>query len=194
MTLDMTQENAKRACIMTSYKPDARRSVISWLSLGTNRGEMVLNLTRAALDISVLPGSSLHAVSSIYETAPVGEGYSGPFLNAVLGLRTQLEPEELLHHCQRIETSHGRDRNTGDRTLDIDILLYGDDQLQNERLTIPHPEMHRRRFVLEPLCEVAESPIHPVLVTPLCELLSSDEIRQQQVTRLPQPIMPAWGC
>jgi len=179
---------------MENAQTHTSQSVISWIGLGTNQGEMILNLTRAALDLSVLPESSLHAVSSIYESAPVGEGYSGPFLNAVVGLRTGLKPMQLLRHCQRIEQAHGRDRSSADRTLDIDILLYGDEQMVSDELRIPHPRMHTRRFVLQPLCEVAMSAVHPVLERSICDLAADEAIQQQAVTRVPQPIMPAWGC
>jgi 2-amino-4-hydroxy-6-hydroxymethyldihydropteridine diphosphokinase len=100
----------------------------------------------------------VEAVSSLYETEPVGEMLDQPdFLNAVVRIRTSLEPEELLDACKAIEADHGRDFDGprhGPRPIDIDLLLLGDVVLSTDRLTLPHPEVTSRRFVLLPLLEL----------------------------------------
>jgi 2-amino-4-hydroxy-6-hydroxymethyldihydropteridine diphosphokinase len=100
----------------------------------------------------------VEAVSSLYETEPVGEVLDQPdFLNAVARIRTALEPEELLDLCKAIEVEQGRmlgGQRHGPRPLDLDLLLLGDVELESERLTLPHPEVATRRFVLEPLLEL----------------------------------------
>jgi 2-amino-4-hydroxy-6-hydroxymethyldihydropteridine diphosphokinase len=100
----------------------------------------------------------VEAVSSLYETEPVGEILDQPdFLNAVVRIRTSLEPEELLDACKAIEADHGRDFDGprhGPRPIDIDLLLLGDVVLSTDRLTLPHPEVTSRRFVLLPLLEL----------------------------------------
>lgn len=170
-----------------------RNAEVAWLGLGSNLGDLVLNLTHAALELSVLPGSSLLAVSGIYRTRPLGEGFTGDFYNAVVGLLTGLDPEELLTHCLDIEERLGRDRSKADRTIDIDILLFGNRVIQSGHLTVPHPRMLERRFVLEPLSEVAPNVIHPLEQRQVRYLLE-DRVWPEKITKLRQPLLPAWGC
>jgi 2-amino-4-hydroxy-6-hydroxymethyldihydropteridine diphosphokinase len=100
----------------------------------------------------------VEAASSVYETEPVGEIVEQPdFLNAAVRIRTELEPEELLDHCKAIEVERGRmlgGQRHGPRPLDVDLLLLGDLELETERLTLPHPQIASRRFVLAPLLEL----------------------------------------
>jgi 2-amino-4-hydroxy-6-hydroxymethyldihydropteridine diphosphokinase len=130
---------------------------IGYLGLGSNVGDRWEHL-RAA--IAALPehGVDVDAVSSAYETEPVGEVLDQPdFLNAALRVRTELEPEPLLEVCKAIEVEQGRlfaSPRHGPRPLDIDLLLLGDLELSSERLTLPHPEVPSRRFVLAPLLEL----------------------------------------
>ena len=153
---------------------------VAWIGLGSNRGDSSALLRLAAGSLLGLPGSELVAASHLYRTAPVGEGFSGDFFNAVLGLRTRLSPGELLARCQRIEAELGRDRETSpDRTADLDILLFGDLVVSEPGLEIPHPRLAERRFVLEPLAEVAPEQIHPVSGKTIGELLSSLEEKQR---------------
>ena len=101
---------------------------------------------------------TVEALSSLYETEPVGEVLDQPdFLNAAARVRTALEPEELLDACKRIEAAQGREADGlrhGPRPIDLDLLLLGDVELETERLTLPHPEVRSRRFVLLPLLEL----------------------------------------
>jgi 2-amino-4-hydroxy-6-hydroxymethyldihydropteridine diphosphokinase len=130
---------------------------VGYLGLGSNVGDRAGHL-RAA--IAALPehGVEVEAVSSAYETEPVGEVLEQPdFLNAAIRIRTALEPEELLDVCKAIEIEQGRlfaGPRHGPRPLDVDLLLLGDLELSTERLTLPHPEVTSRRFVLAPLLEL----------------------------------------
>jgi 2-amino-4-hydroxy-6-hydroxymethyldihydropteridine diphosphokinase len=132
-------------------------SSVAHLGLGSNVGDRKGHL-RAALVALGERGVAVEAVSSLYETAPVGEVLDQPdFLNAVARARTRLEPTELLDLCKAIEVERGRATGGprhGPRPLDIDLLLIGDLELATDRLRLPHPEVVTRRFVLEPLLEL----------------------------------------
>ena len=120
------------------------------VGLGSNLGERTRHLTGSLAAVGTLV-----RVSSFYETAPVGGPKQGSFLNAVAVIDTDLTAEELLQDCLEIEREHGRERGErwGPRTLDLDILLYGDAVISEPDLSVPHPRMTERRFVLEPLLE-----------------------------------------
>jgi 2-amino-4-hydroxy-6-hydroxymethyldihydropteridine diphosphokinase len=130
---------------------------IAYLGLGSNVGDREAHL-RAAIELLGDHGVEVEAVSSVYETEPVGEILDQPdFLNAAVRVRTDLDPEALLDLCKAIEVEQGRmmgGPRHGPRPLDIDLLLIEGVELSNERLTLPHPEVTRRRFVLVPLLEV----------------------------------------
>ena len=115
------------------------------------------------------------AVSSFFDTEPVGYLDQPLFLNGAALLRTELASLDLLHALMAIERDHGRDRSTaiskGPRTLDLDLLLYDDIVLATPELTVPHPEMNRRAFVLEPLAEIAPALWHPIRQATVSELL-----------------------
>lgn len=140
-------------------------------------GDRELNLLRAVAEIGNLPETRITALSGFYETEPVGPVPEQPdFLNAVLRIETSLTPHRLLEELQRIETGlFGRRREVpqGPRSMDSDILLYGSLAVAAEGLAIPHPRLHQRGFVLVPLAEIAPDMIHPVLETPVRELLAS---------------------
>ena len=128
-----------------------------YLGLGSNVGDRAAHL-RAAIAELPKHGAEVEAVSSAYETEPVGEVLDQPdFLNAAVRIRTELEPEPLLEACKAIEVEQGRMLAAGrhsPRPLDIDLLLLGDLELSTERLKLPHPEVTSRRFVLAPLLEL----------------------------------------
>ena len=125
-----------------------------YLGLGSNEGDRLANL-RAARDAL---GEMVVASSSVYETEPQGEVLDqADFLNAVVAVETDLEPGELLDACKAVERRLGRDPGSerhGPRPIDVDVLLLGNIEVSTERLTLPHPEVTARRFVLEPLLEI----------------------------------------
>lgn len=161
--------------------------VTAYLALGANLGDRLAALCGARQALDALPGISVEAASALYETAPVGGPQGqGPYLNAVLEVTTTLSATELLERCLRIELDFGRQRLTqdGPRTLDIDLLFFDDLVCQAEDLTLPHPRLHLRAFVLVPLCELAPEWPHPLLGKTVRQL--RDQLPGQQgVTRLP---------
>ena len=148
--------------------------VIAYLALGTNIGNKRRNMITAAALLAERVGDVL-ALSGFYETEPWGFQSENTFLNAALQLDTSLSPLELLKATQEIEIEMGRTQKSNgayhDRIIDIDILLYDDLVLQTPELTLPHPLMHERLFVMEPLAEIAPNVIHPVFKKPVISLL-----------------------
>ena len=144
---------------------------LAYLSLGSNLGDREVNLRRAIAELEKV--ATLCAISSFYETQPIGPLNQPWFLNCVVGLETEKSPRELLAAVLDIEAGMGRARmqDKGPRNIDIDILLFGDRIVSEPRLKIPHPAMHERRFVLEPLTEVAPDVCHPRLQKTVTELL-----------------------
>lgn len=136
----------------------------AYLGLGSNVGERESNL-RAAVDALGASGLTVTARASLYETAPQGEVQDQPdFLNSAVAAATGLEPLALLDACKRIERELGRSDDGvrhGPRPIDIDVLLVGDVTLEHERLTLPHPEIASRHFVLAPLLELAPDLVLP---------------------------------
>ncbi|ANB18693.1 2-amino-4-hydroxy-6-hydroxymethyldihydropteridine diphosphokinase [Dokdonella koreensis] len=131
---------------------------LAWVGLGSNLADPVAQV-RAGLDaLAALPSTDVLARSRLYRTAPWGRTDQPVFVNAVARLSTALVPLDLLDALLGIERRHGRDRNSdlrwGPRTLDLDLLLYGDRRIEHARLTIPHPRLRERAFVLVPLAEL----------------------------------------
>jgi 2-amino-4-hydroxy-6-hydroxymethyldihydropteridine diphosphokinase len=148
----------------------------AYIGLGSNQGDRELNILRAVAEIGKLPDSRVSGLSPFYETSPVGVTNQPDFINAVLQLSTKLSPLALLLRLQHIECVVFRRTRThpwGPRTMDLDLLLYADLVLNVEELTIPHPRMADRRFVLEPLCKLAPGLRHPVLGRTMVELLTA---------------------
>jgi 2-amino-4-hydroxy-6-hydroxymethyldihydropteridine diphosphokinase len=148
------------------------KSHTAFLLLGTNVGDRQLHLQHALKKIAGNTGTIVET-SSVYETQPWGVTNQDNYLNMALQLETRLSVNELFEKLQEIEASEGRSNTARNapRTLDIDILFFDGLVLESERLTIPHPRLHLRRFVLEPLVEIAPGIIHPVLRKPVNELL-----------------------
>ena len=145
-----------------------------YLGLGTNLGDRQENLTRAIEALSLALGTC-KAQSSFMETEPWGFESENGFLNCVAAFDTELTPTELLDTTERIERELGRTQKSHggsyhNRIIDIDILLYGDEVVECQRLTIPHPLMHKRDFVLEPLAQIAPDAIHPIFGKSIAEL------------------------
>lgn len=142
-----------------------------YIALGSNLAQPLQQVQAALEALEHLPRSRLLACSSFYRTKPLGPQNQPDFLNAVAALDTQLPAEQLLDHTQEIERNQGRvrkDERWGPRTLDLDMLLYGDSVIDSERLTVPHYGLKQREFMLYPLAEIA-----PDLILPDGEPLSA---------------------
>ena len=152
---------------------------IAYLALGTNIGNKRRNMITAAALLAERVGDVL-ALSGFYETEPWGFQSENTFLNAALQLETSLSPPELLKATQQIEVEMGRTQKSNgtyhDRIIDIDILLYDDLILQTPELTLPHPLMQERQFVMEPLLEIAPNVVHPVFKKTVVSLMRERNI------------------
>lgn len=133
------------------------------LSLGSNLGDRETYIRQAIYLLEKTEAVKVLKVSSIYETEPEGEDDQPLFLNAAVSLLTTLKPQELLNEISEIESTLGRERGVqwGPRTIDLDILIYGNEIVNAENLQIPHPLMHERGFVLKPLAEIEPNLVHP---------------------------------
>ncbi len=149
------------------------KAQVAYLSAGTNMGDRQANLEFAVDWLA--KAASVSNTSFYYETEPVDFLEQPWFLNQVIELKTMLTPTELLSFCQEIEASRGRIRTfpNAPRILDLDILLYGNLVINQERLIIPHPRLAERKFVLEPLVQIAPDIIHPVLKKSMRSLLQN---------------------
>ena len=191
---------------MKNGRHSGESTISVYLALGSNLGDREANLWQAVARIRKLV-LEVNRISSIYETEPVGFADQGWFLNQVIAAdipaiqfpnREDLAAEQailFLSKLQQIETEMGRERDitNGPRTIDIDLLLFGDaiigysndarkPVLPAAKIVVPHPRMHERRFVLEPLCEIAPAVVHPVLKKTCEQMLAS--LRDNSVVRL----------
>ncbi len=159
---------------------------LAYLSLGSNIGDREKNLRDAIARL--MAGEPVTSVSSFYETEPVDFTDQAWFLNCALALETSESAQQLLKRILQIEREMGRQRlqKKGPRIIDIDILLFSDQIIDSPELTLPHPAMHRRRFVLEPLAEIAPEARHPVLRKTVRELLDALPAGQS-VRKQPEP-------
>lgn len=139
-----------------------RPEVLAYIALGANLGDAQASLRAATQSVAALPDTRLIATSSLYRTAPL-EATGPDYLNAVIAVTTRLNALELLQRLQRIESQAGRLRpyRNAPRTLDLDILLYGDASINSAALQVPHPRMAERAFVLVPLAEIAPDKVSP---------------------------------
>jgi 2-amino-4-hydroxy-6-hydroxymethyldihydropteridine diphosphokinase len=150
------------------------------LGLGTNLGDRPRNLARAADAIAALPGVDLTALAEPIETPPMGPQDQGPFLNSAATLETAMDPHALHAALQQIELDLGRApvaerTHWGPRLIDIDLLLFGERVIATEALTVPHPGMHERGFVLRPLATLAPDAVHPIRRKTVAQLLAELE-------------------
>jgi 2-amino-4-hydroxy-6-hydroxymethyldihydropteridine diphosphokinase len=146
---------------------------VTFISIGSNLGKRIENCIRAVEEISDF--AKITALSSVYETQPVDNEDQPDFINCAVEIETSFSPFNLLNFLQAVETTIGRKRieKQGPRVIDLDIIFYDDLVIETGDLIIPHPRAHLRRFVLEPLCEIAPDFIHPRLKVSVCELLNN---------------------
>ena len=136
---------------------------MAYVGLGANLGEPRQQLRRALLELDAVPRTRVVKASSLYRSEPMGYANQPEFVNAVAQLETSLRAARLLAELQAIEARHGRSRSFANapRTLDLDLLLFGESTVETAKLAIPHPRMHERAFVLQPLLEIAPEIIVP---------------------------------
>ena len=136
---------------------------IAYIGIGSNLGASMKNCRNAIEILSRVEGIKLLKTSSFYKTEPVGIEDQDYFINAVVEIKTDLSVHDLMQTLRKIENDMGRVREMkgGPRIIDLDLLFYGQLIVSEQNLTVPHPEIHKRRFVLEPLCEIASYFIHP---------------------------------
>lgn len=156
----------------------------AYLGLGSNLGDRSANLHEALRRLAESPRCKVLRVSSFFESEPMYVTRQPSFLNAVAEVETTLFPVMLLNHALRVERAMGRRRTVvkGPRNIDIDILLYGNFVIDTTKLTVPHPLMQERRFVLEPLAELAADVRHPVLGKSILELFTA--VKTQAVRKV----------
>jgi 2-amino-4-hydroxy-6-hydroxymethyldihydropteridine diphosphokinase len=152
----------------------------AFVGIGTNLGDRAANYRQALERIAALPATRIVRQSSIYETEPVGE-VKGPFLNGVVEIETEMMADALMRRLLAIERTMGRRRSGGrkpvrrsqyrPRTIDLDLLFFNNEVRDTGPLTLPHPRLHERRFVLAPMAELAPALIHPVSNKSISELL-----------------------
>jgi dihydropteroate synthase/2-amino-4-hydroxy-6-hydroxymethyldihydropteridine diphosphokinase len=166
-----------------------------YLGIGSNLGDRLGNIIQA--QAALAPQIRLLRASSIYETPPWGYNDQPAFLNQVLEVETELAPQALLTRLKEIEADMGRVKNFryGPRSIDLDVLFYGEQVLESERLSIPHPMLAERSFVLVPLAELAPNLFHPLLKRSVSELLTERPDRAEIVLYQPNPTSawPRWG-
>jgi 2-amino-4-hydroxy-6-hydroxymethyldihydropteridine diphosphokinase len=177
----------------------APAAVIATIALGSNLGERRTHLAAALTALRETADIRVVAVSPLFETAPVGPPPQGPYLNAAARLETSLSARALLARLHEIEASRGRERGAARdlaRSLDLDLLLFGEDELDVPGLVVPHPRLHERAFVLEPLRCIAAEDVHPILGETIDSLASRARESmgpafEASVRRLEDPTWPS---
>ncbi|HBF42910.1 MAG TPA: 2-amino-4-hydroxy-6-hydroxymethyldihydropteridine diphosphokinase [Desulfobacteraceae bacterium] len=158
----------------------------AYIGIGSNLGDKLENCLKAIEKIDLSPGLSIKGQSDFYRTEPVGVRDQDWYVNGVISLVTDLSPYELFNNLMTIELDMGRERKKkwDSRTIDLDILFIGGDIIDDKDLTVPHPLMHLRRFVLVPMVQLAPDFIHPVLDKTMTELLDIFSLECQVVVPL----------
>jgi len=171
-----------------SGEPVGRSLPVATVGVGANLGDRESTISAAIQWVAERAGNRLVAESSLYETEPFGKTDQGWFLNSVIRVETRLTLEAFFLCLQEAEALWGRERRVrwGPRTLDLDLLLFGETVYSDETLTVPHPGIAERRFVLEPLCEIAPGLVHPTLGQTVRELRDGlvDRCRVNRLQRL----------
>ncbi len=167
-------------------------SIDAFIALGSNLGDRARYLSDALATLAASEGVELQSVSHIYETDPIGPPPQGPYYNAAAKILTTLPPRDLLALLHRIEAGSGRERSSArnePRVLDLDLLFFGDLCSDTPELILPHPRLHERPFVLEPLAEIAPEITHPRLGVSVAKLVESvrDPAAVRRMALLPLP-------
>ncbi len=157
-------------------------STIAYIGIGSNLGDKLFNCKYSIDKINQLPGCNVSAVSAIFKTEPVGVTGQPWYANCVVELSTTQGPSQLLNGLLLVESDMGRIRKKRweARIVDLDILLFGQEIIESDNLIIPHPLLHKRQFVLEPLYQLAPDLVHPVLKSTISQLLNKLPIRHRQ--------------
>ena len=158
-----------------------------FVSVGSNLGDKIENCRKGTKGLLADSRSALVKSSLFYRTSPVDFKDQDWFINLVLKIETTLDPFELLERIQGIEKAVGRKANTvrfGPRVLDLDIIFFDDQVIQTDTLKIPHPRMHKRRFVLKPICDIEPSMVHPLLGKDMRSLLGSLKDAEQRIVEI----------
>ena len=158
-------------------------SWIAYISVGSNLGDRLENCRRG-IQLLTQGNARLKAESRIYETEPVDFADQDWFINCVVQIETVFDPHQLLHRIKEIQHATGRNHDAirfGPRILDLDIIFYDDRVINSRQLTIPHPRMHTRRFVLKPLCDIDPTIKHPVLKKDVQSLLNNLDDNEQRI-------------
>ena len=159
----------------------------AFISVGSNLGDKIENCRKGINGLLADGSSILVNSSSFYRTSPVDYEDQDWFVNLVVMIKTGLDPFELLDQIQGIEKDVGRKTKTirfGPRVLDLDIVLFDDRVIQTANLEVPHPRMHKRRFVLKPICDIEPSMMHPVLGKDMRSLLESIQDSEQEIVEI----------
>jgi 2-amino-4-hydroxy-6-hydroxymethyldihydropteridine diphosphokinase len=166
---------------LTAVKP-----VLAYIGLGANLGDPVRQVMEAVARLRELPEVEVLQASRLYRTPPLGPPGQPWYVNAVVQVKTRLTPEELMRQLLLVERQMGRERGErwGPRLIDLDLLLYNGEVISGPELTVPHPEMHRRAFVLVPLAEIAPEAWHPGLHKTARELLAELEPAEVEAVTL----------
>jgi len=158
------------------------------IAIGSNLGDKRQNCLRGIAALDRMPDIDVTGRARFYKTAPVDYTDQDWFVNTAIRITTDLSPDELLGRLKQIERDRGRDQKTirfGPRILDLDIIFFGDLVLQTATLEIPHPRMHKRRFVLRPICDIDPTAVHPTLDIPVNALLEAIDDPDQDIELLP---------
>ncbi len=162
-------------------------SSIAYIAVGSNLGDKQSNCEKGIAALNQTPGITVTARAKLYKTAPVDFTDQDWFVNTAVSVTTDLAPHDLLKQLKRIESAVGRlksDIRFGPRVLDMDIILYDTLVFKSDTLEIPHPRMHKRRFVLRPICDIDPLVMHPALKNPVKTLLDGIEDPDQELVVL----------
>jgi len=176
-------KGSELTCEKASERSCEEPAVRAYIALGSNLGDREQNINAAVERLRQTAGIRVEKVSSYYETEPVGGPPQGKYLNAVVEVECCVSASGLLKQLQRIEKDLGRTRpgKSFPRTIDLDILLFGDQVIDEAEIKVPHPRMHVRLFVLDPLSEIAPEAVHPVLGQTVAEMRQS--LREADASR-----------